>query len=358
LLTFAAMISFFEASLKQLSIHHTGNKLVEEYYKLSDAPLKIEDELLGNLLMQFFLKPFEKVNEVYRLYHPNDNLQLNEVFHFATEIFENNELFHEDSQQLAKHLYDVANHPKIKSGELYVAYFEKVQIEGEQLDVLGIFKSETKDTYLKVYPEQDGFGMSYEQEAISINKLDKGCLIFNVDKEEGYKIVVLDQAKSSNDSAVYWKDEFLKLKIRNDSYNQTNNVLGVYKNFVTQKMDDEYEISKADKIDLLNRSMKYFKEKETFDIDEFSNEVIGNAEGIESFKNYKKNYEQEYEAPIADAFEIAESAVKKQARAYKSVLKLDKNFHIYIHGNKDMIEKGYDDDKSMNYYKVYFREEE
>ncbi|WP_343522870.1 nucleoid-associated protein [Pedobacter sp.] len=351
------MISFFEASLKQLSIHHTGNKLLEEYYKLSDAPLKIDDEMLGNLLLQYFLKPFEKVNEVYRFYHPNDNLELNEVFHFVHEIFENNALFHEDSQQLAKHLYDVANHPKIKSGELYVAYFEKVQIEGEQLDVVGIFKSETKDTYLKVYPEQDGFNVSYEQEAISINKLDKGCLIFNVEKEEGYKVVVLDQAKSNNDSAVYWKDEFLKLKIRNDSYNQTNNVLGIYKNFVTQKLDDEYEISKADKIDLLNRSMKYFKEKETFDIEEFGNEVIGNAEGIESFKNYKKSYEEEFESPIADHFEIAETAVKKQARAYKSVLKLDKNFHIYIHGNKDMIEKGYDDDKSMNFYKVYFREE-
>ncbi|MDN3587384.1 nucleoid-associated protein [Pedobacter aquatilis] len=352
------MISFFEASLKQLSIHHTGNKLLEEYYNLSDAPLKIDDEILSNLLMQYFLKPFEKVNEVYHLYHPSDNLQLNEVFHFANEIFENNSLFHENSEQLAKHLYDVANHPKIKSGELYVAYFEKVQIEGEQLDVVGIFKSENKDTYLKVYPEQDGFNVSYEQEAININKLDKGCLVFNVEKENGFKVVVLDQAKSSNDSAVYWKDEFLKLKIRNDSYNQTNNVLGVYKNFVTQKLDEDYEISKADKIDLLNRSMKYFKEKETFDIEEFGNEVIGNAEGIESFKNYKKSYEQEYESPIADSFEIADAAVKKQARVYKSVLKLDKNFHIYIHGNKEMIEKGYDDEKSMNYYKVYFREEE
>lgn len=352
------MVSFVEASLKQLSIHYTGNKLLEEYYKLSDTPLKIDDEILSNLLMQYFLKPFEKVNEVFHLYHPNDNLQLNEVFHFANEIFENNILFHKNSEQLAKHLYDVANHPKIKSGELYVAHFEKVQIEGEQLDVVGIFKSENKDTYLKVYPEQNGFNVSYEQEAININKLDKGCLIFNVQKEDGFKVLVLDQTKSSNDSAVYWKDEFLKLKIRNDSYNQTNNVLGVYKNFVTQRLDDDYEISKADKIDLLNRSMKYFKEKETFDIEEFGNEVIGNAEGIESFKNYKKNYEDEYESPIADSFEIADAAVKKQARVYKSVLKLDKNFHIYIHGNKEMIEKGYDDEKSMNYYKVYFREEE
>jgi hypothetical protein len=91
--------------------------------------------------------------------------------------------------------------------------------------------------------------------------LDKGCLIFNVDREEGYKVVVLDQSKSSNDSAVYWKDEFLKLKIRNDSYNQTNNVLGVYKNFVTQKLDDDYEISKADKIDLLKPFDEVFQRK-------------------------------------------------------------------------------------------------
>lgn len=352
------MVSFFEASLTQLSIHYTGNKLLDEYYKLSDAPLAIEDEMLGNLLMQYFLKPFDKVNEVYRFYHSSDNLALNEVYHFATEIFENKTLFHENSQQLVKHLYDVANHPKIKSGELYIATFSKVQIEGEQLDAIGIFKSENKDTYLKVYPQLDGFNVSYEQEAININKLDKGCLIFNAEKGEGFKVVVIDQAKSSNESAVYWKDEFLKLKIRNDNYNQTGNLLSVYKNFVTQKLDEDFEISKPEKIDLLNRSMEYFKEKETFDIEDFGNEVIGNAEGIEAFKNYKKNYEQEYESPIADSFEIADAAVKKQVRVYKSVLKLDKNFHIYIHGNKEMIEKGYDEEKSMNYYKVYFREEE
>ncbi|WP_293785660.1 hypothetical protein [uncultured Pedobacter sp.] len=52
--------------------------------------------------------------------------------------------------------------------------------------------------------------MSYEQEAISINKIDKGCLIFNINKTDGYKVLVLDQSKSSNESAVYWKDEFLK----------------------------------------------------------------------------------------------------------------------------------------------------
>lgn len=351
------MVTFFEASLSQLSIHRIGNKSQEEFYVLSEHPLKIEDEMLGNLLMHYFLKPFEKINEVYHFMHSSDNLELNEAFHFATAIFEDKDSFHENSCQLAKYLYDLSTHPKIKPGELYVASFSNVQIEGELLDCIGIFKSETKETYLKVYPESDGFRVDYEQEAINIQKLDKGCLIFKTAKEEGYKVVVTDQTNRSSE-AVYWKDEFLKLRIRNDSFNQTSNVLGIYKNFVSTKLDEEFEMTKADKIDLLNKSMKYFKEKESFDIDEFSNEVIGNPQAIESFKNFKTGYEQEFESPVADSFEISAAAVKKQARVYKSVLKLDRNFHIYIHGNRELIEKGFDDGKGMNYYKVYFKEEE
>lgn len=351
------MISFFEASLKSLSVHHTGNKLQDEYYKLSDAPLKVEDDLMNNLLMQFFLNPFQKSNEVYRFMHPSDNLDLNEVYHTADTIFWTPSIFHEGSECLAKYLYEVANHPKIKSGEFYVALFENVQIEGELLDAIGIFKSETKDTYLNVYPDQDGFGMSYKQDGIGINKLDKGCLIFNTERTQGYKVVVFDQAKSAKESAIYWKDEFLQLIIRNDNYNKTSNVLGVFKSFVMDKLDDEFEMSKPAKIDLLNKSVKYFKEKEAFDLEEFSQEVIGNDEGIELFSSYKKEFEEEFESPIEDSFEISDAAVKSKVRSFKSELKLDKNFKVQITGSKDLIEKGFDEEKNMNYYKLYYREE-
>jgi hypothetical protein len=162
---------------------------------------------------------------------------------------------------------------------------------------------------------------------------------------------------NKNSEAAYWIDDFLQLQIRNDNYNQTHNVLNVYKDFVTQKVDEVFDITKAQKIDMLNRSMNYFKEKEDFDLEDFSKEVIGDARGIDSFKEYKNNYEKEYGTEISDNFSIAIQAVKKQARAYKSVLKLDKNFHIYIHGNNELIEKGIDEKKNMNFYKVYFREE-
>ena len=350
------MISYVEATLQSLSIHKTGNKHLEEPLRLSEQPLVLEDDILSDLLMQYFLQPFEKVNEIYRLNHTSGNLQLNEVYHFAENIFSNAENFHANSCQLAKHLYELANHPKIKSGELYVVHLNNLQIEGELHDAIGIFKSEQKEPYLTVSQEEAGFGLQYQQEAINIKKLDKGCIIFNTEKEEGYKVAVVDTANRTE--AAYWMDEFLQLKVRNDNYNQTSNVLSVYKTFVTEKLDEVFDASKADKIDLLNRSINYFKKKDHFDLEEFSNEVIANEEGIAMFKDYKKQYEQEFDAPIENSFAINNSAVKKQARVYKSVLKLDRNFHIYIHGNKELIEKGFDQEKNMNYYKVYFKEEQ
>ncbi|PJJ79035.1 nucleoid-associated protein [Mucilaginibacter auburnensis] len=352
------MVTFFEASLDKISVHHVGNKSQNEMYALSEASLQLKDELMSSLLMQYFLSPFEKTNEVYHLMHSSGDLKLNELHHFVTQAFVNENQFHEVSEQIAKYLYEVSDHPKIKPGEVYVTCFKQLQIEGELLDAIGVFKSETKETYLKVYPDKGGFNLGYEENAININKLDKGCLIFNTDKESGYKVVVIDNNTRGTEAAVYWKDSFLQLKIRNDSYNQTSNALGIYKNFVTNKIDEDFEMTKADKIDLLNRSMKYFKEKETFDLDEFAGEVIGNEQAIASFKTFKNQYEEEFETPIPDTFDIAANAVKKQARVYKSVLKLDKNFHIYIHGDKDLIEKGFDDGKAMNYYKVYFKEEQ
>ena len=350
------MVTFFEAGLQQLSIHQAGNKLMDEKYTLSKAPYSVQDETLNKLLMQYFLFPFEKTNEMYHFSHSSGNLELNEMYHFAAQVFTDTKSFHENSRQITKHLYEVSDHPKIKGGELYVAYFKDLQVEGGLHDAIGIFKSETKETYLKVTAAEAGFDMQYEEQAINIKKLDKGCIIFNTEKDKGYKVAVVDQTNKSTEAA-YWVDEFLQLTVRNDNYNQTHTTLSIYKNFVTEKLDDIYDLSKAEKIDMLNRSMSYFKEKDNFDLDEFANEVIADERGIQSFKLYKSNYENEYDTVVENSFSISDAAVKKQARIYKSVLKLDRNFHIYIHGNNELIEKGFDAEKNMNFYKVYFRDE-
>jgi hypothetical protein len=78
-------------------------------------------------------------------------------------------------------------------------------------------------------------------------------------------------------------------------------------------------------------------------------------EVIESFNRYKSAYQQERDIDIADDFTISDSAVKKQSRIYKSVVKLDKNFHIYVHGNSNLIRQGADG--NGKFYKIYYKEE-
>lgn len=345
-----------DATFEQLSIHRVGNKAQDEFYVLSDAPIDLaQDEVLPDLLMQYFMRPFAKANEVYRFYHPNEDLQLNEVYYFAKQYFEEKMSFHNMSEQLAKHLYEVSEHPKIKAGELYVVALKNVQMEGEDHQAIGLFKSENKEAYLKVYPDTGGFGLDYEQEAININKLDKGVVIINTESEEGYKVLIVDQTNQSE--AVYWKDDFLKIKTRNDNYQQTGNFMKVYKNFVNDKLDESFELEKADKIDLMNRSMDYFKSKETFDQEEFNEEVLANPQAVSMFKEYQQNFAEEFDSPFQTNFEIASPAVKKMAGAYKTVVKLDKNFHIYIHGKRELVETGFDEERGMNYYKLFFENE-
>ena len=125
----------------------------------------------------------------------------------------------------------------------------------------------------------------------------------------------------------------------------------------TNDYADKFEVNKTDQIDLLNRSAEYFKTKEQFSLQEFTEEVIHHPEVVETFVAFKKNYESSRQFELGDDFEINLSAVKKQAKVFKSVLKLDKNFHIYIHGRRDLIEKGYDELSGKQYYKLYFEEE-
>lgn len=346
------MIAFNEAEINSLAIHRVGSKADNEYVILAEQTTNLSDENLRTLLKTFFLSPLQKTSEVFRL--QTDGNEDTHIFNLATDIFEHQDRFLAHSKSFAQALYQLADQAKYKAGELYIAYFSGIQLEGEEHEAIGLFKSEQKETFLRLNPQQQGFELDYESNAINLHKLDRACLIFNTEKDAGYKVLATENG--SKDTSL-WKDDFLKLKVRNDNFQQTQAIIGLYKNFVSEKLDEEFEVERTDKIDLLNRSMKYFKEKDSFDMDEFANEVIANEQGIALFKDYKSAFEQEFDQNIADSFDISEAAVKKQSKVFKSILKLDKNFHVYIHGNKEFIVKEFDEEKGMNCYKLYFKEE-
>ena len=346
------MIESGLAAIEGIVLHRVGNKLNEEGVHLSNQPLKVNEAISG-LLLKYFLTPF-KNNEYFNFYHESE-LSLNPVYTGISRIFENPENLFEQSVNIAKHLYEQSVHPKVKSGEVYIAYLKDCVVDGEALDAVGIFKSESKETYLKVYPDGDNYGLDSEL-GININKLDKGCLIFNTEQDKGYLVSIIDNLNKSSE-ARYWIDDFLHLRQRKDEYYQTQNLMKLCRTFVAEKLPEEFEVDKADQADLLNKSVKFLKEKDEFSMEEFTNEVMQAPELIDTFKDYKQQYEQEFDITIADEFNISDNAVKKQARIFKSVIKLDKNFHIYVHGSRQNIQKGYDEDTGMHFYQLFYNEE-
>lgn len=343
--------SYLISEISGIAVHLVGNKNSDEGLLLSEEN-SLLDSSLNDILVSYFTSAF-KSNEYYNFHHDSD-LSLNEVFVYAGRIFDDPGSLYEQSVNIAKHLYNCSAHPKIKGGELYTVYFRECTFEGNTVDAIGLFKSENRDTFLKVKPADKAFEIKSDF-GININKLDKGCLIFNSSRESGYVVSVVDNSGKGSEAA-YWMDSFLQVFQRNDDYHNTQNLLSLCKNFITKQLPQDYEVTKADQADFLNKSIKFFKDKDSFEMQEFTSEVMEQPELIERFHKFREDYQEQADVQISDSFSINETAVKKQSRVFKSVLKLDRNFHIYIHGDRELIQQGVEAD-GRKFYKIYFREE-
>src|SRR5690606_24959120 len=109
-------------------------------------------------------------------------------------------------------------------------------------------------------------------------------------------------------------------------------------------------------VDLLNRSANYFKIKEHFDREEIEMEVFADSNVIDAFKLFDRGYREAKENDIQDKFDIAPQTVYKQCSIFKGILKLYKNLHIYIHGNRDLIEQGVHE-KGRKFYRIFYENE-
>ena len=110
------MINLFNAQIEVLSLHKIGNKSRNKSIVLSENPYVLNDEITP-LLKEFFLKPFREKEEAYYQFAHEVDLEYNDMFNLATEIFENPSNVHEISKKITKHFvsfsarkYRIAEH--------------------------------------------------------------------------------------------------------------------------------------------------------------------------------------------------------------------------------------------------------
>ncbi len=83
-----------------------------------------------------------------------------------------------------------------------------------------------------------------------------------------------------------------------------------------------------------------------------------------NIKEHKQNYDLNQGLDTTERFNISTPAVKTMKRKFKNLIKLDTEFEIKVKnpsaetGNMQYIERGFDEEKGMSFYKVYFNVEE
>jgi 37-kD nucleoid-associated bacterial protein len=340
---------FTEASLDRLAVHYTGNKQNGGALLLSKQEQELDRDLRVRLA-EALLGRFGQCHERYAFQH-SSSLEYNEVYSFSRALFGDEGVFYEQSVRMARHLFEVSLHPKIKPGELYVGFFTGIEDGDQVLEAIGLFKAESRSFFAEVLASDEDLALELK-EGVELAKMDKGCLIVNRGAATGFELLIFD-SNGKGEEAQFWKDKFLGVLLEQNEYVQTQDFLTVTKNFVTQQMPGEFEVSKTEQIDILNRSMDYFKTHGSFDRSEFETEVLHHEAIIHSFRKF----DQENRVEPLEEFDISREAVKRQSRVFKSVIKLDKNFHIYVHGDRQLIEKGFDEALQKHYYKIYFDHE-
>lgn len=350
------MLDFSAARLNRFAATWVGNKNRYEGVVIPKQTLIPLHDVAEEMLIAAFLKPFEKTEEFFYFHHEED-VSNHPVYQCCMAVFQNPENLSEEAAKLSQLLYEHCNMPKVQGGEFFIAHFDDLLLQGEPASAIGLWKIQNKDPYLKTERTAEAFALNVLEGIPVSGKPELAALIFNLDEAEGYRICAVDSV-SKKDERSFWKDEYLRLRPIEDNYFNTRHYISLSSEFITQKAPFKFGLDRTDTIDLLNRSGDYFKENEQFELNDFTESLFPQEDRQEAFREFRDQYAKAYVVPLEDKFDISGQAVKKEFKVFKSVLKLDKNFHIYVHGRRDLIERGFDEEKGKKFYKVYFDNEE
>jgi hypothetical protein len=350
------MIKRTRTSITKFIIHKVGNKFNSATNIFSENTITFDEESY-ELMKPFLLKPFGNIAESFRFNH-HANIELNEINNYSSEIFKDETSFVDVSKHIVNHLFEQSNSAQIKTGDVIIALFEDIEYKDVVTQALGIFKIENKIDFFQTFMEKDSLDV-FVQKGISTKKLDKGCLIINSSDAEGKVVLSID---NNNYDAQYWIKNFLNVKYADDNNQHTQNYLEMCKDFSEEVIKEDFGVQEKTKF--LAKTVDFFKENEDVNIHDFKEEVFEENEDFKPlFDDYKKKFEEINDVLVRNQFAISDIVLKKQKQKIKTEIKLDTNIQIKLDidapdASSEYLEKGYDEEKKMKFYKVYYNEED
>jgi len=343
------MIRYNDIRMNDIIIHRVGNKHRAERNFIAEGTSQLEVEIRA-ALMSYFLKPIRSQDQRYR-FELDERSGANAIRDAVAAIFMEPDQLYDQSVTMLHHLYNQSTHPNIKSGEVFVAHFSDLVVDDELVNAIGIFKCERKTEILKVKSTGAYLDLNIEK-GINLGRLDKGCLILDSHAGDNYRVISVDN--NSYDTE-YWLRSFLLVEPVKDEIFQTKNYLELCNAFSEEVIAPA--AGKGEQMKFIADSVDYFTEKDNFNYQDFKAEILTDEVRERKFKDFQDTYD----FPENYQFEISQPAVSKASKRMNNLIKLDSGIQIKLdHGSdaaQSYLEKGFDADKGMHFYKVFFSEE-
>lgn len=338
------------------SVSKIGNKAREEGVFKSKAVRTEMSSELQEFIMTHFLSKF-KFDAMYE-FCSDVHLSMNTVYNLCADVFSQGDLTLESVSLIEDFMYETSNHPSVKQGDLYILRIDNVVVDDELVDAIGIFKLDNKEVYVKTALE--GSSLDFEfNEGSSSSIIDKGCLVFGLDKDTGYRVALFEPKRKW--AKEHWRNRFLSVSQVHDSVFMTSNYMDMCKQFAKKHYKEETKIERAY---FLSRLKDYFTHYKEFNEKEFLEVVFqDNYNALDAFEGYKDFFQEakEIEDTADEGFYINEEVAKKTAGKINTKVQMDTRVELKVDSSlvesEDLIEHGYCEEREMQYYKVYFNNE-
>jgi len=343
---------FVNARIKKWIIHSIRNEYGQSVLNLSESHHPNLSEEQQAIITNYFLGGF-KSDEYFGF--DLDKTSETSVYSSIRSMFLAPVEFVTMSQRIVEKFESCIEVDKLDETFLMCAEFEGALFNGEEVRAIGVFRASNKQKFAEFDQELSPISMEIRT-GHSLTKPDFAAVVFDTLDREGYRMLILDPDRKGAVPSL-WSSDFLQTKAVKSGFGMTTNYMDMCKSFIVEQMPKEFEMDRATQASFLNKSSSYFKKADEIDTETFVAEVFEQSDIIDSFDKFKDQFVSERQIEIDDRFAASKPAIRQGNKDFKSVLKLDKNFHVYVHGNREMIEQGFDAERGLKFYKIFFKEE-
>jgi hypothetical protein len=349
----ALSVKFTRAKIQGLALARLGNPLRNGILQTSKELCHFEASE-AELLTHCFLKPF-RVLEEHRFHHET-SLDQNRVYNCAKAIFSEQGTLLENAAKIAQRLFEKSDHPNIKPGDLCISVVDGIVVNGKLTSALCIVKCENTVPFLQI-SVADGDLHLMTHQGIYPDKIDKGCLIFNDQADEGYSVLVFDKGGAD---PLFWNRQFLSIVPKTNDDFLTKRYSELCMEFAKRGLPES--TPQESRYQLANRAVNYLVDAEEFDRESFESKALQEPKVIDQFKEFKDGYEEDNGFKLEEKFVVSKDIATKAKKKLKGTLKLDTGAEIrfksdFIDDAESLFEQGFDEARKMRYVKILFNEE-